>query len=125
MAIKRLKILICDDIVMNRFLLKQLIKTLGHESAEVENGKLAVEAVDKDPFDLVLMDVEMPVMNGIDATALIKNKYGDKLKVVALTAHDPKVFQEDYVGSKFDSIMTKPFSVEKLHELITVMFNNA
>ena len=122
---KKLKILICDDIVMNRFLLKQLIKTLGHESIEVENGKLAVDSVDNNTFDLVLMDVEMPVMNGIDATKLIKEKHGESPKVVALTAHDPKIFAEDYVGHKFDSIMTKPFSVEKLNELIHQLFGQS
>jgi len=122
MASKKLKILICDDIVMNRFLLKQLVKTLGHESVEVNDGQQAVDAVNQATYDLVLMDVEMPVMNGIDATRIIKEKFGDAIKVVALTAHDPKIFAEDYVGHKFDDIMTKPFSVEKLQEVIRHMF---
>ena len=77
---KKLNILIVDDIFMNRYLIREIVKGLGHSYLDVENGKLAVEALQKDNFDLIIMDIEMPVMNGIETTLYIKNEMnlGDK-----------------------------------------------
>jgi CheY-like chemotaxis protein len=62
---RNLNILIVDDIFTNRLLLSELIKTLGHFSVQAENGKVAIDSLEKDDFDLILMDIEMPVMNGL------------------------------------------------------------
>ncbi|MGD2034395.1 MAG: response regulator [Bacteroidales bacterium] len=117
----RLKIVIADDIFTNRLLLSEIIEDLGHDYITVENGKEAVEALVSNNVDVVLMDIEMPVMNGIEATRYIREKL-DKPKcyttVVALTAHNPKIFFNDYKDVGFSQLLTKPYSVKKITDLL-------
>lgn len=118
---RKLKILIVDDIFTNRLLLKELIKTIGHESLQAENGKIAIELLKKENFDLVLMDIEMPVMNGIETTQYIRTKLPPPLNdiiIVALTAHNPSIFFEDFGEVGFNELITKPYSLEKIVALI-------
>ena len=118
---RKLKILIVDDIFTNRLLLKELIKTIGHDSVQAENGKVAIELLKKENFDLVLMDIEMPVMNGIDTTEYIRTKLPPPVNgivIVALTAHNPSIFFEDFSEAGFNELITKPYSLEKIVELI-------
>ena len=116
-----LKVLIADDIFTNRLLLSEIIEDLGHEYIAVENGKEAIETLLNNDIDIVLMDIEMPVMNGIEATKHIREKL-DKPKsltiVVALTAHNPKIFFDDYKDVGFSQLLTKPYSVKKITELL-------
>jgi len=119
----KLKILIVDDIFSNRLLLGELIRILGHESVEVENGQEAIQFLEQDNFNLVLMDIEMPVMNGIETTEYIRNKmpYPKNLvTIVALTAHNPELFFKDFSSVGFDDLLTKPYSLSK----ITYLINN-
>ena len=116
-----LKVLIADDIFTNRLLLSEIIEDLGHEYIAVENGKEAIEILLSNDIDIILMDIEMPVMNGIEATKHIREKL-DKPKnrtiVVALTAHNPKIFFDDYKDVGFSQLLTKPYSVKKITELL-------
>jgi len=116
-----LKVLIADDIFTNRLLLSEIIEDLGHEYIAVENGKEAIETLLSNDIDIVLMDIEMPVMNGIEATKHIREKL-EKPKsltiVVALTAHNPKIFFDDYQDVGFSQLLTKPYSVKKITELL-------
>jgi CheY-like chemotaxis protein len=118
---KTLKILIVDDIFTNRLLLSELIKTLGHITVQAENGKQAIESLEKEDFDLILMDIEMPVMNGLETTELIRKTFPSPKNVtsiVALTAHNPSLFFEDFSDAGFDELITKPYSLDKIVELI-------
>lgn len=118
---KKLKILIVDDIYTNRLLLSELIKTLGHDSVEAENGKMALDLLRKDIYDLVLLDIEMPVMNGIDTCNYIRKNMSaptNLIRIVALTAHNPGIFFEDFNDAGFDELLTKPYSLDKIIELI-------
>ena len=116
-----MKILIVDDIFTNRLLLTELVKTIGHEYAQVENGKEAIEVMKQEDFDLVLMDVEMPVMNGLETVVYIRKNFPypkNKVPIVALTAHDPQLFFEDFKDTGFDKLLTKPYNIEKLSGII-------
>jgi len=118
---KKLKILIVDDIFANRLLLSEIIKTIGHHSIQAENGKEAIELLENDYFDLILMDIEMPVMNGLETTHYIRTKFPSPKNVtsiVALTAHNPSLFFEDFNDAGFDELLTKPYSIDKIIELI-------
>lgn len=118
---KKLKILIVDDIFTNRLLLSELIKTLGHDSVQAENGQEAVDLFEQDEIDLILMDIEMPVMNGLETCEYIRNKMPapkNLVTVVALTAHNPALFFEDFSDAGFDELLTKPYSLDKIIELI-------
>jgi len=116
-----LRILVVDDIYTNRYLLSELIKMTGNEAVLAENGEEAIEILQNEEIQMIFMDIEMPVMNGIETTRYIRNEMPSPLNVVpiiALTAHNPEMFFEDYSDVGFDELITKPYSVEKLKEKI-------
>jgi CheY-like chemotaxis protein len=116
-----MRVLIVDDIFTNRLLLSEYLETLEIPYDEAENGKQAIEALELKGYELVLMDIEMPVMNGIETTRYIRTQMKWPLNntfVVALTAHDPNLFFEDYKGAGFNELLTKPYSLEKITTLI-------
>ncbi len=118
---KTLRILIVDDIFTNRLLLSELIRTLGHQSVQAENGKQAIDFYEAENFDLILMDIEMPVMNGLETTNYIRKSFPSPknlIPIVALTAHNPTLFFEDFSDAGFDELITKPYSLDKIIELI-------
>ncbi len=125
-----MKILIADDIFTNRLLLSEIIKDLGHEYLEAENGKMAIESlILNDDINVVLMDIEMPVMNGLEATKHIRQKMPppkNGITVIALTAHNPKIFFDDFKDIGFDELITKPYTPQKIkHLLETVSKENS
>ena len=89
---------------------------------EAENGKIAVEHLHAhDDIDLILMDIEMPVMNGLEAAKYIREKMAppkNKVPIIALTAHNPKIFFDDYRDVGFDQLLTKPYSIQKITVLL-------
>ena len=117
-----MRILVVDDIVTNRYLLSEQIKSTGHEVVLAENGAQAIEILEKEEIHLVFMDIEMPVMNGIETVEHIRNKLPsplNSLPVIALTAHNPELFYEDFNNAGFDELLTKPYSVDKLRVKIS------
>jgi CheY-like chemotaxis protein len=115
------RILVVDDIVANRLLLSELIKLTGNEVVLAENGVEAIEALKKQEFHMVFMDIEMPVMNGIETTRFIRNEMRyplNAIPIIALTAHNPDLFFDDYYDVGFDELMLKPYSIEKIREKI-------
>jgi CheY-like chemotaxis protein len=116
-----LRILVVDDIFTNRYLLSELIRITGNEVLLAENGQQAIEILEKEQIHMIFMDIEMPVMNGIETTQYIRNEMpppNNGLPVIALTAHNPELFFEDYSDVGFDELITKPYSVEKIKEKI-------
>jgi two-component system, response regulator, stage 0 sporulation protein F len=117
----KLKVIIADDIFTNRLLLSEIIEDLGHEYVTVENGREAINALINNDIDLILMDIEMPVMNGLEATKFIREKLQkpkSMIPVIALTAHNPKIFFDDYKDVGFNQLLTKPYSIKKITELL-------
>ena len=116
-----MRVLIVDDIFTNRMLLSEILRNLDIEFDEVENGQEAIESIEKENYDLVLMDIEMPVMNGLETTMYIREKLPypkNRTYVVALTAHNPELFFEDFKDVGFDQLLTKPYNVDKINLLI-------
>ena len=117
-----LRILVVDDIYTNRYLLCELIKLAGHEAISAENGEQAIEILKSQEIHMVFMDIEMPVMNGIETTLYIRNEMDAPLNaipIIALTAHSTDLFSEDYSHVGFDELVTKPYSVEKIKAKIS------
>lgn len=113
-------ILIVDDNVLNRILLNEIIEHLGFNYDEAENGQEALQKLEKGHFDAVLLDVEMPRMNGFEVVKHIRKKMKapkSNIPVVAVTAHDPNSFMEDFKNSFFNSLVTKPYSQEKIRDV--------
>jgi CheY-like chemotaxis protein len=120
------KILIVDDIAMNRFLLSEIIEQAGYEYSMAKNGREAIQKIQAGDFNIVLMDIEMPVMNGFETTRHIKNKLPEpfcKIPVIAITAHDPASFFEEYEGVGFESLISKPYTLEKIEKAIGALRN--
>jgi len=116
-----LRILVVDDIYTNRYLLSELIRLTGNEPVVAENGEEAIEILRNGGIQMIFMDIEMPVMNGVETTRYIRNEMPPPMNVVpiiALTAHNPELFFEDYSDAGFDELITKPYSVEKIKEKI-------
>jgi signal transduction histidine kinase/DNA-binding response OmpR family regulator len=116
-----LRILLAEDNLVNQRLVVALLGKLGHQVVVVENGAAAVRAVEQEAFDLVLMDVQMPQMNGLEATARIRareRETGGRLPIVALTAHAMKGDREQCLAAGMDSYLSKPVRGEQLREVI-------
>jgi len=117
-----LRILVVDDIYTNRYLLSKLIMLTGNEVVLAENGEEAIEVLKNREIHMVFMDIEMPVMNGVETTRYIRDKMPSPVSaipIIALTAHNPELFFEDYSEAGFDELMTKPYSVEKIRAKIS------
>lgn len=123
-SMENLRILVVDDIFTNRFLLSELIRMTGNEAVLAENGEKAIEILKNEPIHLVFMDIEMPVMNGIETTQYIRKEMESPLNVIpiiALTAHNPEIFFEDFSDVGFDELITKPYSIEKIKQKIMAL----
>ncbi|MCB2195211.1 MAG: response regulator [Bacteroidetes bacterium] len=123
---KKFTVLIVDDILMNRILLKEVLSEIAKEIKEAENGLEAIEKIKQGDIDVVFMDIEMPKMNGLETTQYIRNKMPspiNSIPIIALTAHNPLDFFEDYSTAGFNDIITKPYSFEKIKNAITSLTN--
>ena len=114
---KKYNFLIVDDIFMNRLLLKEIIRELCNILREAKNGKEAIDIISNEDIDIILMDIEMPVMNGVETTKYIRSQMPhpkNKLPIIALTAHNPDDFFDDSNNAGFDKLLTKPYSFKKI-----------
>lgn len=113
-----LSLLVADDNPVNlRVLLLQLHK-LGYAADGVDDGLKAVEAVAKKPYDLVLMDCQMPRMDGLEATRTIRREQGPAPVIVALTAHAQPEQQVECEAAGMDDFLTKPIEMARLVQVL-------
>jgi CheY-like chemotaxis protein len=116
-----LRILLAEDNAVNQRLASRLLEKRGHSVVVAGNGRAALEALEKHHFDLVFMDVQMPVMDGFEATAAIRKKEGAggiRLPVVALTAHAMKGDREKCLAGGMDGYLSKPIRSQELDEVL-------
>jgi PAS domain S-box-containing protein len=116
-----LRILLAEDNLVNQKLAIRLLQKRGHTVVTASNGKEALAALERERFDLVLMDVQMPEMNGFEATALIREKErttGGRMPIVALTAHAMKGDRERCLESGMDDYLAKPIRSADLYKVI-------
>jgi len=114
-------VLVADDSAVNRAFIVRLLEKRGHRVITVDDGRQAVAAVARERFDLVLMDVQMPVMDGLQATMAIRHREetgGGRVPIVALTAHDQPGDAERCRAAGMDAHLTKPPSVEELLRIV-------
>lgn len=112
--LREMRILVAEDNMINRAVLESMLAPTEAQVDMVENGKLALEAAEKNHYDLVLMDIQMPVMDGIEACRLIKDKKPD-LPVIALTADVMTQDVERYLQYGFTEHIGKPIDMNKLY----------
>jgi PAS domain S-box-containing protein len=109
---RKIKILLAEDNEANQFLIKALTKAKNWNITVVENGQEAVEAFKKDEFNLILMDVQMPLMNGYEATKMIRDiekERGTHIPIIALTAYAMKSDKDMCIEAGMDDYISKPF----------------
>jgi len=112
-----LKVLVAEDNEVNRMFFEELLKKYGIEVDFALNGAEAVEKVGEKKYDVVFMDISMPVMDGVEAAKLIKKDYPE-LPVVALTAHVLKGEMENLISSGFDDYLPKPVPIKEFERII-------
>jgi two-component system sensor histidine kinase/response regulator len=125
---KRLRILLAEDNAINREVAVRMLTKRGHTVAVAENGKEAVAAFERQNFDLVLMDVQMPEMDGFEATAAIRRKEegkGKRIRIVAMTAHAMKGDRERCLAAGMDDYISKPIAVDELIKVTEGLGNGA
>ena len=120
-----LSVLVAEDNVVNQLLATRLLEKRGHRVVMTANGHEALKALAKDRFDVVLMDVQMPEMDGLQATAALREKEKEKgdgihQPVVALTAHVMKGDQERCLAAGMDGYLAKPIAAQDLDAILDI-----
>jgi two-component system, sensor histidine kinase and response regulator len=112
------KVLLVEDDPVNREVAVGMLETLGCVAHAAENGRLALEAINNHAYDAVLMDCNMPVMDGPTATADLRRREQDagaaRLPIIALTVNAVEADRERYLAAGMDDFLTKPFSQQQL-----------
>jgi CheY-like chemotaxis protein/HPt (histidine-containing phosphotransfer) domain-containing protein len=118
---RRLNILLAEDNVINQRVAIGTLQRRGHMVRPVNNGKEALAALASERFDLVLMDVQMPEMDGLEAAAAIRKneeETGAHIPIIAMTAHAMKGDRERCLESGMDDYLTKPVEPKALHAIL-------
>ena len=120
------KVLVVDDVAENRTLLIDMLGTIGFEMAACENGREAVEKAQSLRPDLILMDLMMPEMDGLEATRLLRGLPGfQEVPIIALSATASGVNEQDSLASGVDAFLPKPIDFDKLLARIATLLNLA
>jgi CheY-like chemotaxis protein/HPt (histidine-containing phosphotransfer) domain-containing protein len=116
-----LRVLIAEDNLINQQVVLRLLEKRGHKAVAKSNGRSALSALASDRFDVVLMDVQMPDMDGVEVTAAIREREkttGRRIPVIAMTAHTMKGDRESFLAAGMDGYVPKPISPEQLFAAI-------
>jgi PAS domain S-box-containing protein len=117
---EKLRILVAEDNPVNQRLISRLLEKRGHSVVLTGNGAQALAVLEQEEFDLVLMDIQMPEMDGLEATAALRGRErGTRQPVIALTAHAMKGDPEKFLAAGMDGYLAKPIRAEELDQLLT------
>jgi CheY-like chemotaxis protein len=117
--LKAKKILVVDDVKMNRMVVKIILHKFDVIISEVENGAEAVDYLKDNTCDLILMDLEMPVLNGYYASQMIRKELKSTIPIIALTGNTQKGDREKCFSIGMNDYLSKPFEEEQLLDLVT------
>lgn len=116
--ISKTRILVVEDNEMNRFIARQSLRQAKCDITEAENGRVAIDILEKEKFDVILMDVQMPEMDGVEATKIIRGKMQNTTPIIALTANAFKHDIELYLSIGMNDFLIKPYKEEELFSKI-------
>jgi PAS domain S-box-containing protein len=124
--IKSIKVLVVEDIPLNQLLMKTLLDDFGFEREIAENGKIAIEKLKEERYDVILMDLQMPVMNGFEATKYIRNEMNLKIPIIALTADVTTVDLAKCKEVGMNDYIAKPVDERILYsKIVGIVKNNS
>lgn len=104
------RILLVEDNNLNRLLANTILTDYGAIIVEAENGQIAVDILRKEKFDIVLMDIQMPVMDGMQATRLIRKEIDKNIPILALTANAIKSYEQQFLDAGMNDLISKPYN---------------
>jgi two-component system, sensor histidine kinase and response regulator len=116
-----LSVLLAEDNLVNQHLVKRLLEKRGHKVKMAGSGREALEYVERESFDIILMDVQMPDMDGLEATARIREiekRRSTYTPIIALTAHTMKGDRERCLAAGMDQFINKPIDAERFVEVV-------
>lgn len=118
--VEPLNIVVAEDNEINAMIARAFLEKSGHRVKHVENGELAVRSVEENWADLILMDIHMPEMNGVDATKLIRaTEVGRHLPIIGLTAEAFAERHAEFIRIGMNGVLTKPFTEQQLANVIS------
>jgi len=118
---RKLHILLAEDNLVNQKIVVRMLEKRGHSVVVAGNGKEALDSFARDTFDLVLMDIQMPLVDGFEATRLIRAQQSGssgRIPIVAMTAHAMKGDRERCLAAGMDDYISKPINISELYELL-------
>jgi len=118
-GIRNIKVLVVEDVSLNQLLIKIILLDFGFDIDVAANGQVAIEYLQKGDYDIILMDLHMPVMNGFEATAFIRNKMNSQIPIIALTADVTTVDVEKCIAVGMNDYISKPIDEKLLFDKIT------
>ena len=116
-------ILVVEDNKINQVVTKKIIQNSNMSFTIVDDGYAALVALEREVFDLILMDINMPLINGFDTTRKIREK-GITIPVIALTAFDKQEVAEQAISAGMNDVIVKPFEPSKLFQVIRNLVKN-
>ena len=122
--IENLKVLVVEDIELNQLLIKIILMDFGFEVDVVDNGKIAIEKLQGNKYDIILMDLQMPEMNGFEATMYIREVMKSQIPIIALTADVTTVDLEKCIAAGMDDYISKPIDEKLLYSKMIKAFKN-
>jgi len=118
---RRLRILVAEDSVVNCKMMEAILRMEGHRVRFADTGRKAVDAWRQESFDLILMDIQMPEMDGMQATAIIRATEAEKgghIPIIALTAYAMSGDKQRFLDAGMDAYLPKPITTEQLRRLL-------
>ncbi|TMO25073.1 hybrid sensor histidine kinase/response regulator [Pseudoalteromonas sp. S4492] len=122
-SLEPMSILVTEDNKTNQVLIKAFLEKLNHHVTLADNGQQAIDKVQQQNFDLVLMDMMMPVMDGITATKYIRNELQMSLPIVALTANASHQDKATCLDAGMNKVLTKPIRFHDLNRALRILFS--
>ena len=115
---RALSVLIAEDNPSNQKVILSMLKRLGYPAQAVSNGKEALQALECGSYEILLMDVRMPEMDGLEATRIIRERWHNKMKIIAITAYALKGDRERCIEAGMDDYISKPVRMAELKEML-------
>lgn len=120
------KIIVAEDSSVIQNLTKKILSQLSYEIVAVKNGQQVIDLMEKDSYDLILMDIHMPVMDGMDCARTIRKMKGDQknIPIVAITGNANNYSQDEFIAAGINEFLPKPLNYDNLVELVKKFTND-
>ena len=123
--VQNIKVLVVEDIALNQLLMKTLLDDFGFERDIADNGKVAIEKLQNNSYDIILMDLHMPEMNGFEATEYIRNKMNSQIPIIALTADVTTADLKKCTAVGMNDYISKPLDEKQLYNKIVTLLEKS